>query len=392
MSIILVGFVLKYMQTRGLSVEDFGNYTFISSFITFTVLFFQLGFVPTIKLVLTSEENEEQRKTIAVGFIITMILGLVFSQFILISSFFVDDIFNTDVSDIFLLCSPLFFSFLFVHLFNAIGTGKGKPSIGIYFELISRALFALVLYYFFLKNDLSVLSIIVFSTLAHIFTILLFLIILKPDFSALRESWKKIKITYNKFGKDYYLGSISNQSTFKIDDLMISAFVSPIQLGFYSLARLLCAPIGMASNALNNALFRDYSGLDKIPRNIFFLNSSLAIIGFVIINLIGGYIIDMVFGSEYSTAADYIFLFSLAFLFMALYQPFNFLTAKGKGKVVRNTAFAESGVNLIGNFILIPIVGLYGALITTLVARMLHFFMKWYYYRLYLDEISVSNE
>lgn len=380
--------MLKYLQTNGLSPEDFGNYTFISSFIAFTVLFFQLGYTPTIKLILTSQEQNEQAKTVGIGFIITLVLGLIFSQFILIFSFFVDDIFNTEVSEIFLLCSPLFFSFLFVHLFNAVGIGKGKPSIGIYFELVSRGLFALILYYFFLNNELSVFSIIFWSTMAHIFTIVLFLFLLKPDFRDLGKSWNKVKTTHKNFGRDYYLGSISNQSTFKVDDLMISAFVSPLQLGFYALARLICSPIGLASNALNNALFRDYSKYDKIPKRIFFINSVLALSGFIIINLIGEFLVKEIFGVEYRSAVDYIFLFSLAFLFMALYQPFNFLTAKGKGKVVRNTAFFESGVNLVGNFMLIPIIGLYGALVTTLVARLLHFFMKWYYYTLYLKEIS----
>ncbi|MEQ8358925.1 MAG: oligosaccharide flippase family protein [Cytophagales bacterium] len=391
LAILAIGFVLKYLQTNGLSTEDFGNYTFISSFIGFTVLFFQMGFIPSLKLIISNESPESQKKTLGIGFIITMVLGIVFSQFILLSSFFVDDIFNTNVSEIFLLCSPLFFSFLFVHFFNAVGIGKGKPSIGIYFELISRGVFALTLYYFFILGEMSVLKVIILSILSNIFSILLFFLILKPSFQDLKTSWERVKDMQRKFGKDYYLGSITNQSTFKIDDLLISAFVSPVQLGFYALARLLCSPIGLASSALNNALFRDYSKYKRIPGKIFIINAGFGLLGLIIINLISDFIVSEIFGSEYAEVNNYIFLFSLAFLFMALYQPFNFLTAKGKGKVVRNTALVESGVNLSGNFILIPIIGLYGALITTLCARMVHFGMKWYYYRLYLKEISQSN-
>ncbi len=390
--IIAIGFVLKYLQTNGLTPEDFGNYTFISSFVSFSILFFQFGFIPSIQLLLAkSDKKKNDRKIIGLGFILTLILGSLFSLFIFIFSYLVDDIFETNVSDILLISSPLFFSFLFIQLFSAIGTGSGKPSIGVYFELISRILFMIILFVLYQMNLMSVLRIIVFSTLSHIFTIVTFFFLLKPAFTDLKNTWQTLKNTNATFGKDYYFGSITNQSTFKLDDLMIAAWINPIQLGFYSIARLLCSPIGLGSSAINNAMFKNYSKLERIPQRIFLLITTLSILGVIIINIAGDFIIVHFFGKEYIDASSYILIFSLAFFFMAMYQPFNFLTAKGKGKVVRNTAIVESLINILGNIILIPLLGIAGALYTTLVARMSHFFMKWYYYTKYLHQIAKDN-
>jgi O-antigen/teichoic acid export membrane protein len=387
-SLIAVGFAIKHYQTNGLSPEDFGNYTFVSSFVAFCVIFFQFGYIPTLKLVLaqTGKDNES-KEIIGLGFIITLILGLIFSQFVLMFSFFVDDIFDTHLGRVMLVLSPLFFSFMFIHFFNAIGIGSGKPKLGVLFELISRILFLSVIFYYFSSNNLTILNLVLYNCLSIIITLIVFYFLIKPNFNNLKASWARVKRGQKEFGKDYYLGSIANQSSFKLDDLMIAAWVNPIQLGFYSLARLLTSPIGMASTALNNALFKKYSTDDKISKTVLIINASIAILGVLIINFIASDVILLVFGTEYMDSANYILIFSLAFLFMALYQPFNFLTAKGKGNVVRNTAYAEALINILGNLILIPLIGLMGALVTTLAARFTHFSMITYYYYIYLQEL-----
>ena len=318
----------------------------------------------------------------------TLTLGLLFSLFIFLISFFVDQIFETEVSGIMMLTSPFFFSLTFIHLFNSVGIGIGRPSIGIFFELASRILYAIALYMLFQNNELTVLNTLLYSLISHISTVFVFYFILKPSFIGLKEYYSEIKAAHTEFGFDYYLGSIANQTSFKIDDLLITAWISPVQLGFYAIARVLTAPIGLASTALNNALFKDYSNSKKIPGKVFIYNTGIAVLALLVINLIGEYIIMYVFGTEFLESAEHIFIFSLAFFFMALYQPFNFLTAKGKGKIVRNTSYAESAVNVMGNFILIPIIGIMGALITTLAARIIHFVMKWYYYNRYLKELD----
>ena len=74
------------------------------------------------------------------------------------------------------------------------------------------------------------------------------------------------------------------------------------------------------------------------------------------------------------------------YLFQGLYKPFTFLAVKSKGKEIRNVAIIEAIINVVGNFILIPLAGVFGAIVASIIARLGTFFGAWYYYRKYLKE------
>ena len=72
-----------------------------------------------------------------------------------------------------------------------------------------------------------------------------------------------------------------------------------------------------------------------------------------------------------------------------MYAPFSFLAVKSKGKELRNVAYAEAMVNVIGNLLLIPTAiiimgskedGVFGAIIASILSRFTHFVGLWYYY------------
>jgi O-antigen/teichoic acid export membrane protein len=100
------------------------------------------------------------------------------------------------------------------------------------------------------------------------------------------------------------------------------------------------------------------------------------------------WIVETLFGAEFQDVSTYVIGLSIAFFFQGLYQPFNFLSAKSQGKAVRNVAVTESIINLIGNFALIPIMGVNGAIATSIFAKFIHFVGKVYYYRLYLKKAN----
>lgn len=95
-------------------------------------------------------------------------------------------------------------------------------------------------------------------------------------------------------------------------------------------------------------------------------------------------LVEWFFGIQYARVSDYAIGLGIAAVFQGLYQPFNFLSAKSKGKMVRNVALIEAFINVVGNLVLIPIIGVMGAIYTSIVAKGVHFLGKLYYYRQYL--------
>ena len=56
------------------------------------------------------------------------------------------------------------------------------------------------------------------------------------------------------------------------------------------------------------------------------------------------------------------------------------LTVKSKGKYLRNVAYLEAFINVIGNMILVPTIGVFGAIYATILSRFSHLIGLWYYY------------
>ncbi|MBL4624063.1 MAG: polysaccharide biosynthesis C-terminal domain-containing protein, partial [Flavobacteriales bacterium] len=75
---------------------------------------------------------------------------------------------------------------------------------------------------------------------------------------------------------------------------------------------------------------------------------------------------------------------SIAHFFQGLSSPYSFLSAKSKGKEIRNIAFAEALINVAGNLILIPLYGVIGAIVASIIARFVHYAGSRYYYHQFL--------
>ncbi len=72
----------------------------------------------------------------------------------------------------------------------------------------------------------------------------------KPSYRNLGENIKKIWKKNKAYGIHLYFGQIANQSTYKLDGIFISYFVSTVQLGFYKLANTLTTPMVLLSQSI----------------------------------------------------------------------------------------------------------------------------------------------
>ena len=138
------------------------------------------------------------------------------------------------------------------------------------------------------------------------------------------------------------------------------------------------------SQALNQSMYKQYSHLKRIPKNIFLYNTIWLLGCMLFLYLFSEIIVVFLFGIEFKSVSTYVFYISFAFFFQGLSSPYTFLAAKSKGKEIRNVAWAEAIVNISGNIILIPILGVEGAIITSIISKMINYVYFKYYYRKYL--------
>ena len=385
--LIVIGFGIKKIQTQQLGDINYGEYAFFISLVTFLSLFFRFGFFASLQNLLAQNHNIiREKKLLAIGFIIATINGIGLIIIVWLLSFFVNDLFQTNMGNSMQILAPLTIIYPFYYLFNSYGVGSNKVKIIATYNNLPKFLFLILLLIFL--NSLTINVIIFLNLISTLAIILYFLFKLKPQFTDTKKYWNILWQKNCKYGLHYYSGAIANQTTYKLDELFIAYFKNTTLLGFYSLALLVTSPMILMSQAINQSMYKQYSDLKKIPKKIFIYNTVWLLGCILFLYLFSDFIVSFLFGNEFKSVSKYIFYISFAFFFQGMSSPYSFLAAKSKGKEIRNVAWAEAIVNISGNIILIPILGVEGAIITSIASKFINFSFFKYYYSKYLKELN----
>jgi len=379
--VLIIGLGIKTIQVRALTTYEYGLLTLFGTITSVIVLFFHYASFSSLKVLLANNEDKKKEKEyFGLGIIIACILGVLFSFSLFGISFFVDDFLDVEVGEILRLLSPFCFILPFQFFISEITIGANKLKRLASFHLFSRLLFIVSLFVLFRGDLLNVELIIILNLLSWLVSTIVVLFGLTPSFSNLKENLNTIKEKNKSFGISYYYGAIVNQSTFKLDELFITYFVNITQLGFYTLASIICSPMTFLSRAFVNSIFKKLALKDRIPIRVFVYNTLWLGFCILFLYLCSDFIVSTLFGEEYMQVSVYILPLSIAFLFQGMYAPFSFLTVKSKGRELRNVAYAEAFVNVFGNILLVPTIGVLGAIYASILARFTHFVGLWYYY------------
>ncbi len=387
--LILLGIVTSSLNTRILGPKGYGILAFFGTITGFSALFFRFGLFDSGGLLLAEErERSKERELIGALALIGLGVGLSFSLFIFASSFFIDRIFHTNIDHILRILSPLVVVMPFQLLIPQIGRGTNKITHLAWFNVLPKGLYIvglLVLLFLFHVNVTMLISLNLLVTIIAVVTVINSF---EPLFSNLKINFKRIWMKTKEYGIHVCWGEIANQSTYKLDGIFISYFVNTTQLGFYSLANTIASPLAMLSQSLSTSLFKGFADKERIPKRVIQLNFLWLFAGVIGLVALGRYIVILLFSEKFLPVVPLILPLALAAFFQGMYQPYAFLAAKGKGKWIRNVAFAEGGFNIVGNLILVYMYGAMGAAIASAAARLIHFLGLTYYYIQYRREVQ----
>lgn len=391
LGIIALGLGIKYIQTHELGNIGYGEYALFVSLTTIAIIIFRFGFFASLQVLLANNHNQKREKElIGAGFIITLLIGLVFSTFIWILSFRINDFFNSDIGNTLQLIAPLCIIIPFHYFISAVSVGTNRVGFIAMYNFLPKLVFLLALMLWIMPFELTVFTTILLNLGSSVFIAGFIIRVLNPSFNCIKENLKLIWTKNRQYGLHYYSGSVFNQTTYRLDELFISYFINTIQLGFYSLANLICSPMVLLSQSLSQSLFKKFADSKKIPRQVFIYNTIWLTVCIAFLYFAVKFIVEFFFGSDFQTVSEYVFPLSFAFLFQGLCAPYAFLAAKSKGKEIRNVAWLEAIANIAGNIILIPTIGVLGAIYSSIAAKFLHFMALNFYYRRYLKEKSLA--
>tara|TARA_B110000438_G_C15775142_1_gene633709 strand:- start:37 stop:1287 length:1251 start_codon:yes stop_codon:yes gene_type:complete len=379
--VLIIGLGIKTIQVRALSPKEYGLLALFGTITTVLVVFFHYASFSSLKVILANNKDKQKEKEfVGLGIQIAGVLGVLFSTVLFLFSFFIDDLLDVEIGNLVKVLAPFCFILPFQFFISEIAIGANKLKSLSLFHLFSRLLFIVSLFVLWKGNHLNIQLIIILNLLSWFVSTVITLGSFRPTFSNRNENIKLVKEKNKSFGLSYYFGAIVNQSTYKLDEIFITYFVNITQLGFYTLASIICSPMTFLSRAFVNSIFKKLALKDRIPIRVFVYNTLWLILCVLFLYFSADFIVSTLFGSDYLKVSSYILPLSVAFLFQGMYAPFSFLAVKSKGKELRNVAYLEASVNVIGNIILVPIYLVEGAIYASIFSRFIHFIGLWYYY------------
>lgn len=383
---LLLGVFTGIINTRVLGPEGYGILAFFIAITSFTVLFFRFGFFSASGLLIAQAKDEKkERELIGASIIIALFVGASYSFFMLFLSFFVDSIFHTNIGWILRCTSFMLIALPFSMLIPQIGRGTNKIEQMSLFNVIPATVYllgALMLLKLIQIEPFHFILLHIFATITGIFVVIYLFHPLFTNIKAnLKEIWKKTK----EYGFHLYLGQIAGQSTYQLDKIFITYFVNTTQLGFYSLAMAITAPMVGLSTSLSMSLFKGFVNTERIPKKVIYYNFLWLAACVAVLTIFGKFIVVLLFTEKFLPTVPLIFPLALASFFQGMYQPYNmFLGAKGKGKWMRNISISQAIFNILGNFFFIYYMGTMGAAIASAIATFIAYTGHKYYYHKYL--------
>lgn len=380
---MIFGVLFTILNTRFLSKVEFGTLNFYIQVLTFIALIFEFGyFAAGSRLVALEKDYKKEREIIGTLYIIGLAISLLYILILIIISFFVDSLFSSKIKQLILLGLLPSLAFPFQFLIQLIFQGSNEVVKLSFYTLLPRVLYFIFIAFAFLINLFSLKTSAFLYTFSFLIATIVVIFISKPEFKNLSKNFANIAQETKVYGFRVYIGRVVGMMGYQSNILLIQYFVKEIEVAHYSLINFFTQPISMFSRSLCTSLFKGFTNQNEIPKRVFIINSIWLLGISIIYFLLGDFVLEFFFSEKYSEAVSLIFPLVFANIFMGLIQPYNFfLSAKGKGNYLRNSAFILS-ISTIGfNLLLIPQLAAMGAAIATTLSMLINLITHMYYYK-----------
>jgi len=380
---LFLGWVVAKLNVTHLTVAEYGQLSFFITVINIAYVFFTIGiFESASRQIAITESLGRYRQILAATIFFSLISYLVFTTLFGLSHPILDSVFEVKIGNLVKILFPLAGVYLFSNMWQLVLRGAGKIHRLSVFMVGPRVVYVLALILLILFRQFSLFSTALFNLISIAVFVTLFAFTEKPDFSALFESVRKLWEEVRTFGVHLYWSELIKVFLYHTDKLLISFFIDAENLAYYALAYTITFPLSFFSTALSVTYYKKFSVSPKLDRRIILLNILWISVSVIIFIVLRRWIILTLFSEKYLTSLTVFPILAIAFGFAGLSKLFSFyLTARGAGREIRNISVSILIVHLSLNFIFIPIWGIIGAAVASLLTYIIDFLLSVYYYQ-----------
>ena len=378
---MVVGFVSNMLLAKQMGATNFGIYSLSLAIITFISIFFEFGYFSSAsKMLANNHDINLEKKIFGTSIIIACVLSAFFIVFALVISFLLGKIFSDEIGRIIRISSFISWSFVIPFFMELILKGSNHIGYLAGFNIFSKILFVVFLSLLFIFECLTPLNALLSFSLSYAVAFAIYAYMLQPNFGGFFEILRAINLENKRYGKYIYKGRIFAVSAYNIDRLLIGYFIGSKDVGFYGLANSMATPIISMSAAMGSSVFKTLTNSSKIPFTILKANLAWVLLSFFLTNTLGYLIINFYLKEEYDDVLFLLLLTSVGYCVKALYQPYNaWIVGQGYGKEDQKMSYEMAAINLSGNIIFVPMLGVIGAALSSILASFYYLYASVYF-------------
>ncbi len=391
--LIVLTFGTGILNSRFLGPEQYGLYTFVITVVEALMIFSGFGFPQAgARVVALAKSRHDEQAMQGALVVVAVVIGLAMSVVLTIASPFIESTFDLQHKHSLVLASLI--STIAPLTLMLMQACRGGNQIGILagLKILPKGLYLIgalgVVYWSKLEASGALLLYFGGALGACLFA----MFSLRIRFVNVRSHVDRLKDEVRRYGFKAYIGGIADNSTFKLNNLLIAGYVDTTWLGFYSIASTMVSPMVSFSTSLSNSVYRSLATKDRIDRKVFLANGAFLLASGVFTALCARPLIAAVLTPSFLPATGLVYILIFTAFFQGMYQPINaFLGSHGRGRESRSISFFVCVVNLGVAVALIPRMGAHGAALGSALAKLCELLGNIYFYRKVTRELRAKQ-
>lgn len=382
-----INLTINFFMTRYLGAEAYGNYSYVARLFNLVFILVNFGLFRSVgRAVLLSNDEHKIREYYGTGLVIMLAVGLFTITLLYPYALLSNNIEEKGIRNVLLLAIPFCFAEFFNKYNEQILPSSNKISLLITQRYAPRILLLVTIVLLFFFKEASGDRLIVCISALYGIQLLIYGYVgirLRPLLSNRGERFREIRTINHSYGMQVYIGDLFSNVFTAAMPLLISLFcINNAEVGFYSLALMLCAPMNFIPSAIMTSHYKKFSTYREIPNKVFYLTIFSSAGCLVILWLIIVPFVKLFYTPEYNPVILITVVTSIGtFLFGLSDFVTRYLSSQGDGVALRNSSIIVGFSTLVSSLLLISQYAAMGAAITHVLTSIIYVIVILLYYR-----------
>lgn len=388
-----INFLSSIVTARALGPTNYGDLRYVQTVWSLLALIITFGYFYSGSRALVLEKDLQKCREIS-GMIIfvSLIMGMVIFLVIILMAHPLDMIFHVNLAVLIAQMAPLIIILPLSQALPLILQSTNQIYLLSIFTGIPSALYLVSILLLSWIKQVSISSVLLSQQLTTLIVILVILIYTKPSLASMKFWWSEARRHNKTYGFPVYLGALVGVGSTYLNYLAVSYWVDNTAIGFFSLASALVTPLSLIPNAIATSNFRSFASRSKISDKVFLATVILCFASLAIAFVFFGSPISWIYTSKFVEVGPMARALAFGAILLGFGDLFNrFLGAHGKGKPIQNAAYANGIATIACVFIFVPLWGVWGAILATLIPNGIYFFLLFFKYRTFSHQITAQE-